>query len=51
MTIENVRIEKAINGFILRYAQRVPYNPDVVEHVFVYGNIAALLGAIEELYK
>lgn len=56
MTIENVRIEKASNGFILRYSEvhetrnRFDYDPDS-DQVFVYGNIAALLGAIEELYK
>jgi hypothetical protein len=55
MKIENVRIEKAANGFILRYQEEPArngynYDPDS-ERCFVYGNIAALLGAIEELYK
>lgn len=55
MTIENVRIEKASNGFILKYEEAQTrglrnYDPEA-ECVFVYGNIAALLGAIEELYK
>lgn len=56
MTVENVRIEKAGNGFILRYneatgrAGSYGFDPEA-ERCFVYGNIAALLGAIEELYK
>jgi len=56
MTADNVRIEKAGNGFILRYQEVISragyygYDPDT-ERCFVYGNIAALLGAIEELYK